>query len=65
MAAFLNTDRLLQTQRENSGSSKRIIDAGFSFAAIVVLLSYGVAGMLASYTKTGTLVCRDSVFSHY
>ena len=62
---FMQLHLLLQTQRENSGSSKRIIDAGFSFAAIVVLLSYGVAGMLASYTKTGTLVCRDSVFSHY
>jgi hypothetical protein len=50
---------LVATQRENRGSSKRIIDAGFAFAAIVVTLSFGVACAAARFAATGTKTCPE------
>ena len=55
---FMQLHLLVATQRENKGSSTRIIDAGFSFAAIVVTASFGVACATARYASTGTAVCN-------
>ena len=56
---FMQLHLLVATQRENRGSSKRIIDAGFAFAAIVVTLSFGVACAAARYAVTGTRACGE------
>lgn len=54
---FMQLHLLVATQREHKGSSTRIIDAGFSFAAITVAASFGVACATARYASTGTAVC--------
>ena len=56
---FMQLHLLVATQRENRGSSKRIIDAGFAFAAIVVTLSFGVACAAARFAVTGTRTCGE------
>ena len=56
---FMQLHLLVATQRENKGSSKRIIDAGFAFAAIVVTLSFGVACAAARFAATGTRTCGE------
>ena len=56
---FMQLHLLVATQRENRGSSKRIIDAGFAFAAIVVTLSFGVACAAARFAATGTKTCPE------
>ena len=56
---FMQLHLLVATQRENRGSSKKIIDAGFAFAAIVVTLSFGVACAAARYAATGTKTCGE------
>jgi hypothetical protein len=60
--AFSNSQlvplRHVITQRENRGSSKRIIDTGFACAATFVTLGYGVAAVTARFTATGTAMCE-------
>ena len=46
---FMQLHLLIATQRENRGSSKRIIDAGFGFAASMVILSFVVAAGMNYY----------------
>ena len=55
--AFVQLHVLINTQRENAGSSKRIIDAGFFFTAIWVLGGFIVSEMLQQWTMTGTAAC--------
>lgn len=57
---FMQLHLLIATQRENRGSSKRIIDAGFGFAAVMVILSFVVAAVMNYYAAGGTAVCPES-----
>ena len=57
---FMQLHLLIATQRENRGSSKRIIDAGFGFAASMVILSFVVAAGMNYYAAGGTAVCPGS-----
>ena len=55
--AFVQLHVLINTQRENAGSSKRIIDAGFFFTSLWVLGGFIVSEMLQEWTMTGTAAC--------
>ena len=55
--SFVQLHVLINTQRENAGSSKRIIDAGFFFTSLWVLGGFIVSEMLQEWTMTGTAVC--------
>ena len=54
---FVQLHLLIITQRENRGSSKRIIDTGFACAATFVTLGYVCAVLVAKFTATGTALC--------
>ena len=54
---FVQLHLLIITQRENRGSSKRIIDTGFACAATFVTCGYAVAAFTAKFTATGTAMC--------
>jgi hypothetical protein len=54
---FVQLHLLINTQRENAGSSKRIIDAGFFFTALWVLSGFIVSELLQQWTLTGTAAC--------
>lgn len=54
---FVQLHLLIITQRENKGSSKRIIDTGFACAAAFVLLGYVCSALVSRFTATGTAVC--------
>ena len=55
--SFVQLHVLINTQRENAGSSKRIIDAGFFFTSLWVLGGFIVSEMLQQWTMTGTAAC--------
>ena len=61
---FVQLHLLIITQRENRGSSKRIIDTGFACASMFVTLGYVCAAAVARFTATGTALCAspNSVF---